>query len=346
MNQFPLLLLSFILISLSTPATAASNDGVKGSWFLSVDNDLLAKSDDDYTNGLQAGWVSGYLADYADGPIPKFLANGLDGLGMFSGDNKQKFISYSFSHRIFTPGDTQTTTLIKGDIPYSGMLFATVTAGAQDDKKMHAISLHVGVAGPAALGRQVQNGFHKVIGSDRVNGWDNQIGNEVLVNLNYEHRRRLAAFNFGSGLRADVLGQAGATAGNLISMATLGIGGRIGWGLQDDYAMPPQFFGDETIGSRPYSKGSSSGSSKGGFWFYALINGSAIGNAVFWDGNTFRDSPSVNYDPLIGQIYIGAAKRFDNLKVSFTLAKTTAPWDNPSDKAIQTYGKLNFSYGY
>jgi len=38
-----------------------------GAWFISMDNDLLAQSDDDYTNGLQAGWVSGYLARYTDG---------------------------------------------------------------------------------------------------------------------------------------------------------------------------------------------------------------------------------------------------------------------------------------
>src|SRR5690554_7637318 len=65
------------------------------------------------------------------------------------------------------------------------------------------------------------------------------------------------------------------------------------------------------MGSRPYSKSRT----KGGFWFYALINGSAIGNAIYWDGNTFRDSPSVDYDPLIGRIYVGMAKRFDRAKI-------------------------------
>src|SRR5690554_7489364 len=78
------------------------------------------------------------------------------------------------------------------------------------------------------MGRQVQNSVHKVISSDHVNGWDNQIENEVIINLNYEYRRRLAAFRFNNGLKADLIGQAGAMAGTLNSMATIGVGGRIG----------------------------------------------------------------------------------------------------------------------
>src|SRR5690554_7549577 len=105
--------------------------------------------------------------------------------------SKNLLVSYSVSHRIFTPSDTETTELVEGDIPYSGMLFGTVTAGAQSEKGMHAISMHMGVAGPAAMGRQVQNSVHKVIGSDHVNGWDNQIENEVIINLKDRKSTRL-----------------------------------------------------------------------------------------------------------------------------------------------------------
>jgi hypothetical protein len=342
MNQFLILLFSFFLVLQAGFVAAASNEDINGTWFLSIDNDLLASSDDDYTSGIQAGWVSGYLASYSEGPVPQFLAERLDDFGLLNGSHRQRFISHSLSHRIFTPGDTQTSELIEGDIPYTGMLFATLTAGAQDDQTMDAFSFHYGVAGPAALGEQTQNEIHKIIGSLQVNGWDNQIHNEVLLNLNYEHRRRLAAFEISDGVKADILGQVGGAIGNLISMGTAGVGGRIGWGLQDDFAIPPQFFGEETIGSRPYSKGTS----EAGFWFFALINGSAIGNAIFWDGNTFRDSPSVDYDPLIGRIYLGAVARLDRLSITFSIAKTSVPWDNPSDKSVQSYARLGFNYTY
>jgi hypothetical protein len=141
---------------------------LNGTWFLSVDNDSLAQSDDDYTNGIQFGWVSGYLESYDDGPVPSLVAAGLSNLPLVNAAGRQRFISHSVSHRIFTPGDTQATELIEGDIPYSGMVFASLTAGAQDRTKMDAFTLHYGLVEPSALGEQVQNEFHKLIGADEV----------------------------------------------------------------------------------------------------------------------------------------------------------------------------------
>lgn len=323
-------------------AYAETPDNVRGTWFFSVDNDILAKSDDDYTNGIQLGWVSGYLDKYRDGPVFEFVGKHLDTIQFLAGSHRQRFISHSFSHRIFTPGDTLTTEPIEGDLPYTGLLFATFTAGAQDSEKMDAISFHYGIVGPSAQGKQVQNEFHKLIGSDPVNGWDNQIGDELILNINYEHRRRLSTFRFNNGVNGDFIGQAGVGVGNLITMATVGIGARIGWGVSDDYGIPPQFFGEETIGSRPYTQ-SNNGD---GFWFFTLLNTSAFANAIFWDGNTFKDSMSVDHDPYIGRFYVGMIARVGNISASFAIAKTTVPWDNPDNKSIQTYGRFRLTYSY
>ena len=194
----------------------------------------------------------------------------------------------------------------------------------------------------SARGEEVQNEFHRLINVDRVKGWDNQIGDEILLNAAYEHRRRL--FNFGSthGWGGDVIGQAGGTLGNLISMITAGIGARFGWGVPDDYGIPPQFFGEETIGSRPYTGyGTNSG-----VWLFALLNGSVFGNAIFWDGNTFKDSMSVDYDRGIGRLYVGINARTGNLSGSFAITKTTVPWETPTDRSVQTYGRIGLRYSY
>ena len=44
--------------------------------------------------------------------------------------------------------------------------------------------------GPAALGEEVQNNFHRLINGDRVNGWNNQLRNEPGLTLTYERRWR------------------------------------------------------------------------------------------------------------------------------------------------------------
>lgn len=330
----------YLLVCLWT--SNASADDVNGTWFLSVDNDTFAQSDDHYTNGLQIGWVSGYLEEFSEGPVPDIVAAGVSRLPLINGQGRQRFISHSLSHRIFTPNDTDTTEPIENDMPYSGLLFGTFTAGAQDEEKMDAFSFHYGLAGPSAQGENVQNEFHRLIGADQVNGWDNQIGDEILLNLGYEHRRRLTSFGSINGWGGDVIGQLGGTLGNLISMATAGVGARFGWGVPDDYGIPPQFFGEETIGSRPYT----SYGTDTGVWLFTLLNGSYIANAIFWDGNTFKDSMSVDYDPGILRLYVGVKARSGAWSGSFSVVKTTVPWDNPTDRNSQTYGRIGLTYTY
>ena len=121
---------SLVLLWAVSATTAA--DTIDGTWFLSVDNDTFAQSDDHYTNGVQFGWASGYLNEFREGPVPGFVADGLEYLPLVNRDGRQRFISHSLSHRIFTPNNIETTEPIPNDMPYSGLLFASLTAGAQD----------------------------------------------------------------------------------------------------------------------------------------------------------------------------------------------------------------------
>nr|WP_318942469.1 lipid A deacylase LpxR family protein [Marinobacter sp.] len=315
---------------------------MNGAWFLAVDNDTFAQSDDHYTNGLQLGWVSGYLKSFEEGPVPGFVGSALGHLPRINRKDRQRFISHSLSHRIFTPSDTETSEPIENDMPYSGLLFASLTAGAQDAISMDAFTLYYGIAGPSARGEAVQNEFHRLIKVDRVHGWDNQIGDEILLNVAYEYRRRLWSFGSTRGWGGDVIGQAGGMLGNLMSMVTTGVGARFGWGVPDDYGIPPQFFGEESIGSRPYT----SYGTHTGVWLFALVNGSLIGNAIFWDGNTFKESMSVDYDPGIGRLYLGINARTGNWSASFAVTKTTVPWENPENRSVQTYGRIGIRYSY
>lgn len=319
-----------------------SSEPINGTWFLSVDNDSFAGADDDYTSGVQIGWVSGYLEQFRGGHVPEFVAAGLEHLPLVNREGRQQFISHSLSHRIFTPNDTEASEPISNDTPYSGLLFASLTAGAQDAEAMDAFTFYYGIVGPSARGEEVQNEFHRLIDADPVNGWENQLGDEPLFNLAYEHRRRLWRFGSTGGLGGDVISQAGGSLGNLMSMATLGLGGRYGWGVPDDYGIPPQFFGEETIGSRPYT----ANSTKTGVWLFALLNGSYIANAIFWDGNTFRESPSVDYDPGIARLYLGINARVGRWSGSFAVTKTTVPWENPTNRNRQTYGRIGIRYTY
>ncbi len=312
----------------------------RGTLFLSFDNDTFAKSDDDYTNGLQLGWVSGYLRDFHHGPVLSLIASGLNRLPLVNRDRRQRFVSYSLSHRMFTPSDTGTATPIPDDIPYSALLFSTMTAEAQDANGLDAFSFSAGIVGPWAGGKWLQETVHRWIGSQQPQGWDNQLHNELLLNLGYEHRWRLAAVRLRHGWGGDIIGQGGFTAGNLITAVTLGAGLRWGWGVPDDYAIPPPFFGDETIGSRPVTMDGP----KRGVWFFALANGSLFANTIFFDGNTFGDSPSIGYDHYIARLYTGLHVAFGRLTATYGTTASTVPWDTPDHRKSQRYGRLSVTY--
>lgn len=342
MNGAALKIWNLALIVAVSWSLEASSDPVNGTWFLSVDNDVFAGTDDDYSSGVQIGWVPGYLDHFGQGRVPEFVAAGLGYLPLVNRKGRQQFISHSLSHRIFTPTDIETSELIANDTPYSGSLFASLTAGAQDAKTMDAFTFYYGIVGPSARGDEVQNKFHRLIDADVVNGWDNQLGDELLLNLAYEHRSRLWRVGSTGGWGGDVISQIGGSVGNLISMATVGLGARCGWGVPDDFGIPPQFFGEETIGSRPYT----AYGRKTGVWLFALLNGSYISNAIFWDGNTFKDSPSVDYDPGIARLYFGINARVGQWSGSFAITKTTVPWENPTNRKRQTYGRIGIRYTF
>lgn len=315
---------------------------LRGTMFLSVDNDLFNGSDDHYSSGVQVGWVSGYLNDYAEAPVPSCLVRPLRALPRVNKEGRQRFISYSLSHRIFTPNDISDSNLIPDDMPYSGLLLTTLTAGAQDAQRMDAFSVIAGLVGPSAMGERVQRAVHRAIGSAEPRGWDHQLRDEPLLNFDYEHRWRMATFGARQGWGGDVIGQAALAVGNLLTNATLGIGARWGWRVSDDFGLPPQFFGEETIGSRPFT--TSRGSN--GAWLFVLVNGSAFANAIFWEGNTFEESHSISYDRAIARAYTGVRIRSGPWGASFAVVATTVPWNNPDRKTAQRYGRLGITYTY
>jgi hypothetical protein len=332
----------FALIACGGAILDAQDDAERVTRIFSFDNDTFAHTDDNYTSGLQIGWLSGDLRDYGESRLPSFITGGLRRLPLVNRDLRQRFLSQSLSHRMFTPVDTSVSTPITNDVPYSALLFGTLTAGAQDATRLDAFSFTAGLVGPLAGGEWLQKTVHKLIGSDEPRGWDNQLRDEPLLNVAYEHRRRLTTFGRRTGWGGDVVGQTGASAGNLLTSATLGLGLRVGWGVPDDFWIPPQFFGDEAIGSQSLR----AAETKFSVWFFALVNGALLGNAIFWDGNTFHDGPSVDYDHWIGQVYAGIRVRYRRIGASFGLTATTVPWTNPENRKSQLYGRLSVSYAY
>ncbi|KKK51084.1 hypothetical protein LCGC14_3118520, partial [marine sediment metagenome] len=87
---------------------------------------------------------------------------------------------------IYTPKDLSADTIAAGDHPYSSTLtLSQVKITDNAELGIRYISeLRLGILGPAALGFHAQKLIHNITPSDPPQGWDNQVGNDLMLNYN------------------------------------------------------------------------------------------------------------------------------------------------------------------
>jgi len=298
--------------SLATPqASAAPLPDPFGTWTIQVENDavstLKGTSDQYYTSGVRLGFTSGTTR------VPAFLT----GIGRAVwGDGVQR-VSIDLSQSIFTPRNTQARQYLPGDRPYAGWLHADLGLIHDTDDARSVLGLSLGVVGPSALGKPVQNGFHNLIGDTPNLGWRNQVKDEPAVLLLAERTYRLALYRFNlAGLNAietDILPSATVGVGTVRDYVQGGVSFRLGQGLASD-------FGAARI--RPGLTGTDAYTPTRSFAWYAFAgaDGQAIARDVFLDGATFRSSqgPHVTKRPFVGEFQAGLALMAYGVRLSYT----------------------------
>jgi lipid A 3-O-deacylase len=99
------------------------------------------------------------------------------------------------AHKVFNPYKINRSleeVLANMDRPFAGWLYGSF--GVTSVSKKNHVLLYtgtLGIMGPAALGKQIQQGWHKFIGLYRVFGWDYQLKNEPGINISAEYYHSL-----------------------------------------------------------------------------------------------------------------------------------------------------------
>ncbi|HYE08079.1 MAG TPA: lipid A deacylase LpxR family protein [Planctomycetota bacterium] len=322
---------------------ASAQDDARGVVYLTHDNDIIAGSDDGYTGGVQIGYVSRYAPSYAMTPAPgRAIARALDGLPPLDRPGRERFVSYSLALRMFTPEDITAERLLVDDQPYVGVLAASATAAAQDASRLDALTITAGVAGPASMAGPAQRALHRALGSNTPRGWHHQIGNEPILNAQYDHRWRIGDVDAGPAGDGDAILSGSVAAGNLQSLATVGIGVRWGHHVAKDYFVPPPFFGQETVG--PLSLPRQHGGRASALYLAAGVDGSLIGNLIQFDGNTFRDSHRVDHDHWSARGYAAIHGRVGQVVFALSIVHATITWEKPDGERWEQYGRVSFGW--
>lgn len=311
-----------------------------------LDNDLFTNTDQDYTNGIKASWISPDLQNYVDDPqLPAWVRNINQQLTLLHGNKpgEQRNLVISLAQTMYTPGDRYATDIIANDRPYAGWLYMGLAYQRRHDNLLDIAELNLGIVGPAALAKESQDIVHDLRGIERFDGWHNQLHNEPGINLHLTRKARLFRYGLGGRYSHDLIGHAGVSLGNVLTQASTGFEYRIGYRLPSD-------FGSSSI--RPAGDNSAPGErwdsrilDKGWGWhLFVSAEGRLVARNIFLDGNTFRDSHSVDKEHIVGDISAGLALNYGSLKLTFSRVMRSREFKTQGN--AHSYGSLALSYTY
>ena len=294
---------------------------------LYLENDLVADQDQGYTNGVRISMVSPNVRDFTDSPCLPGAAEDINRLidallpAVVPGAERQQDTEFnmvfSLAQQMYTPTDFTRSELIEDDRPYAGWLYLGFGYNARRGGSMHSTVLNLGLVGPASLAEQSQDFVHHLRGIPRFAGWDNQLGNELGLQLVHERKRRLVPAS--SRLREapwawDAVLHWGGSIGNVATYANAGIEWRFGLRLPDDFGTSALRPGGEN--AAPVRAGGNRAAGYGAHLFLSL-DARLVARDIFLDGNTFRDSHSVDRRPWVADAALGLAFRTSRVNVTF-----------------------------
>jgi len=322
-------ILAFPIVATAEEPDTSGKEDSKGIFSLVVENDKFAGSDQDYTNGVRLAWSS------SEKDTPDWANSVAHLLPIPSDANKR--ITLAVGQNMYTPADTATTLPQPNDHPYAGWLYGSIGVVADTGTTLDNVMLTLGVVGPMALGEEIQNGFHGLIGSEKSRGWDNQLDNEPGLILTYERKWKEFFELSALGMETDIMPHVGVNLGNINTDATVGGTLRLGFDLPEDYG-PPRI--------RPSLPGSDFfvPSEDWGGYFFATVEERAVARNIFLDGNTFSDSLSVDKKNFVGSLQLGVATTYGDTRISYSQVFMTKEYE--TQQQASEFGTLTVSYRF
>ncbi|MGE0409494.1 MAG: lipid A deacylase LpxR family protein [Amphiplicatus sp.] len=300
-------------------APAAAGDGVLG---LLIENDTFAHTDRYYTSGVKLSYVTG------QGRGEKLARL----LRVREGEPTR--LGFALGHSIFTPENRGAVAPLPNDHPYAGWFYGEVSIIAERrSRALDMLTLDFGVVGPHAFGKGAQDFIHELIGDDKARGWANQLRDEPGFILSYDRLWPPIISPSAHGVGVDLTPHTGVSIGNVLTQANAGVTFRIGSGLSGSYG-PPRV--RPSIPTGGFYGGS-------GFSWYVFAGGEAraIARNVFLDGNTFRDSLSVDKKVFGADAQGGLVLQMRGVALAFTYVWRAREFDTQSD--AQQFGAISFS---
>lgn len=313
-----------------------------GSYTLYIENDVFfAGTDRRYTNGFKFTTLTSNLRKFTGPEVPAPVRWISQQLSQFVARDEIPKLGLSFGQNIYTPEDTQTTAYQPDDRPYSAWLYAGVSFqnyrppinayGDARTPRLDILELNLGMVGPWALGEEFQNNYHRLIDVRTAKGWRHQIKNEPGLNVIFERKWRYRSGDVvGTGWTADFIPHVGFSAGNVFTYANAGFEARFGYHLPGD-------FGTNLI--RPTGDSNPLIRFPLNAFFFIGVDARAVARDITLDGNSFRDSPSIDRQWHVADFAGGIAFGTRHWQFTYTQASRTREFKGQSDN--QEFGSIS-----
>jgi lipid A 3-O-deacylase len=308
------------------------------------ENDLFARTDRNYSNGIKLTWSTPLTALDGDGYLPNWSGQIMDRLPWLGATRSQRAVSLSLGQNIYTPEKTEREELLENDRPYAGYTYFGVGFHAKRGIRRHVWEVDIGVVGPLSLAEETQNNVHRLIDSALARGWEHQLKNEPTLDIITETKWRLVSGDIGGGWGFDLIPHLGGRLGNVAIYANGGAEVRFGWYLGEEFGSCAIRPGCETISAAESDALDEIRTRRSSFYLFLGVDGRAILRDIFLDGNTFVDSHSVDKNPFVADLIGGVAFRYKRARLSYAYIVRTPQFEGQPRAHI--FGAINFSYSF
>ena len=296
----------------------------------SMENDRFAYTDFGYSHGARISLLF-YRGDTTDS-----LLN----IPFTSPQNRNNFISFAYAQQMFTPYDLEESQLIKDDRPYGGYAYIEIALHQTTQSDLDSLTLQTGVVGKSSGMEALQVYYHEKIDARVANGWQHQLENGFIMQLNYMHKWRLE-YPKVYGLDSVLVPYAGANVGNASIKASGGALYRIGLNIPKDFGM--NSMNEGSFSSLPtHTKAVVNNPSKWSLFLNMTAGTNLVAKDIFLD-----DWHEVNRNYLNAYAAAGASARYKNFSVDYQHNYYTKDYEQRGlHKTYKGYGSLIFSYSF
>ena len=327
---------------------AIQAEGVeRATWRVEFANDCFFKKDNQVSNGWSLQKHSAVATEWATmEDVPEFVKHLGKKIPTLTKEGLVYRAAIAIDQVFQTPDDGSRSDLVKDDVPYVGALTVQASWSAFNDNEFRGLEITAGMVGPDSFAEQTQDAVHTLIGQNKSEGWDNQIENEPVFNLNYMRKYKILRWGSPEGISFDTAVNGNIDLGNMFTQASVGLEMRLGHNMPGGFVSVPDLLGG-SMHSMPALKPAKPDVAS--LYASLVLNGSAVAHNIFLDGNTFRTSHSVDKESLVGVAVAGLHYERKNWGIHCRVMATTDVVDTskaPAAEGRESLGLITLEWRF